>query len=229
MKIGILEDEIMIAEHLGELVKDKGFELSFSVSTVEEVKRKLTEQIDLLLLDIKVPGIEDGVDLANYINHHHQIPFLYISSNTDDKTRKRVLDSKPLGFISKPFKNFDVEIAIDLALEKHANDTKNDFLFVKDKGAWIKICLSNLCFLRANDNYTLLQFKSDSLLITKNLKYFEEHLSSSTFCKIHRSYLVNLNHIQSYSNSSVKILNTDLPVSDSYRENLKNMMVSFVK
>lgn len=225
MRVGILEDEILIAEHLCELIRDKGFEIAFSLSTVEEVKSELNKQIDLLILDIKVPGNEDGVDLANYVNVHYKIPFLFISSNTDDKTRKRVLDTRPLGFISKPFKNFDVEIAIELALEKASHETISEFIFVKDKGTWIKISLNDLFFLRASDNYTFLQFKSDSLLITKNLKYFEEQLPNSIFCKIHRSYLVNLKHIQSYSNLNVKILNTDLPVSDSYRENLKKYLI----
>ncbi len=225
MRVGILEDEILIAEHLCELIRDKGFEIAFNVSTVEEVKSELSKQIDLLILDIKVPGNEDGVDLAKYVNVHYKIPFLFISSNTDDKTRKRVLDTKPLGFISKPFKNFDVEIAIELALEKASHETISEFIFIKDKGTWIKISLNDLFFLRASDNYTFLQLKSDSLLITKNLKYFEEQLPNSIFCKIHRSYLVNLYHIQSYSNLNVKILNTDLPVSDSYRENLKKYLI----
>lgn len=219
MRIGILEDEILIAEHLSNLFISKGFEVVFCLDDVNSVKLELHKQLDLLILDIKVPGNEDGVDLANYINKHHKIPFLYISSNTDDKTKQRVLNSKPIGFISKPFKNFDVEIAVDLALERYAHEAKNDFLFVKDKGSWVKIILKDIYFLKASDNYTLIELEKESILITKSLKYFEETITNKAFLKVHRSYIINLNHIQEYSKSDLRIKSINIPISESYHAN----------
>jgi len=222
MRIGILEDEALIADHLTSVIEDKGYEVCFVSDTVKDAKEQLKKNIDFLLLDIKVNGKLSGIDLAEHVNLNYSIPFIFISSNTDQHTLEKVKHAKPYGFLTKPFKNIDIEMAIDLALEKHAAvrqnpSSKNNFIFLKDKGSWIKVVLDNLLYLQASDNYTVLFFEKDSFLITQNLKYFEGILPHEQFFKTHRSYLINKNFIESYSGDSILINSTSIPVSSTYK------------
>lgn len=222
MRIGILEDEALIADHLTSVIEDKGYEVCFVSDTVEDAKEQLKKNIDFLLLDIKVNGKLSGIDLAEHVNLNYSIPFIFISSNTDQHTLEKVKLAKPYGFLTKPFKNIDIEMAIDLAMEKHTNTEKNqsitsNFIFLKDKGTWIKIKLNDILYLQASDNYTVLFFEKDSLLITQNLKYFEGVLPNTQFFKTHRSYLINKNFIESYSGDSILIHSSRIPVSSTYK------------
>ncbi|MBK8367256.1 MAG: response regulator transcription factor [Bacteroidetes bacterium] len=227
MRIGILEDEVLIADHLSSVIEDKGYEVCFVADNVEEAKELLKNNIDFLLLDIKVNGKLSGIDMADYVNQHYQIPFIFISSNTDDETIDKVKLAKPYGFLSKPFKNFDVDIAIDLALEKHSaiqqsNPSKQSVFFVKDKGAWIKLNYNDILYVEAADNYSTLFFTNQpEMVITKNLKYFESIFPESLFIRINRSIIVKIASIDKLDAKYVYITEKSFVISDSIKEELR--------
>lgn len=228
MRIGILEDEILIAEHLSELILEKNYELVFCVDNFNEAKEEVKKGVDFLMLDIKIAGEQDGIDFANYIKSELNIPFLFISSNVDEETLQRVIQAQPYGFLSKPFKNIDVEMALDLAMEKfihspeHSNSKKA--IFLKDKGSWIKFELDSILFIEASDNYSIIYLNQKSeILITKNLKYFEENLPSNQFIRINRSNIINKNHIVQFDTKSVRINEYEFSISETAKEFLKTI------
>jgi DNA-binding LytR/AlgR family response regulator len=224
MRIGILEDELLIAEHLSELIMEKDYELVFCVDNFKEAKEEVKKGVDFLMLDIKIAGEQDGIDFANYIKSKLNIPFLFISSNVDEETLQRVIQAKPYGFLSKPFKNIDVEMALDLAMEKfihspeHSNSKKA--IFLKDKGSWIKFELDNILYIEASDNYSIIYLSQKSeVLITKNLKYFEENLPSNQFIRINRSNIINKNFVTQFDTKNIYIDNIGFSISDTININ----------
>lgn len=226
MRIGILEDEALIAEHLSAVIEDKGYELVFLCDNVEDAKVALTKGVDLVLLDIKVNGALTGLDLAQHLNENYHLPFIFISSNFDINTLEQVKIVKPYGFLTKPFKNIDVDIAIDVALEKHnslkeSNSITNNYLFVKDKGVWIKLLYEEIMYIEAADNYSTIFFKDKGeLVITKNLKYFEEHLPQKKFIRINRSVIVKTKMIHKLSAKTILIDNKEFVLSDNINKKL---------
>lgn len=226
MRIGILEDEVLIADHLTSVIEDKGYEVCFVADNVEDAKEQLKKNVDFLLLDIRVNGKHSGIDLADYVNQHYQIPFIFISSNTDEETIDKVKLAKPFGFLTKPFKNFDVDIAIDLALEKHAtiqqsNPNKQSVFFVKDKGAWIKLNYNDILYVEAADNYSTLFFiNQPEMVITKSLKYFESIFPESLFMRINRSIIVKVLSIDKLDAKHVYIKEKAFVISESIKEEL---------
>lgn len=228
MRIGILEDEILIAEHLSELILEKGYELVFCVDNFKDATEEVKKGVDFLMLDIKIAGDQDGIDFANYIKSELNIPFLFISSNVDEETLQRVIQAQPYGFLSKPFKNIDVEMALDLAIEKfihspeHSNSKKA--IFVKDKGSWIKIELNTIRFIEASDNYSIVYFsnKTESL-ITKNLKYFEEQLLEKKFIRVNRSNIVNIDFVNRFDSKNVYIDEKEFSISDTSKNSFKSL------
>lgn len=231
MRIGILEDETLIADHLAAIVKDKNYDLVFLSESVAEAKEALKQGVDLVLLDIKVKGKQNGLDLAQHINEHYGTPFIFISSKFDAAVLEQAKTLKPFGFLTKPFKSIDVDIAIDLAIEKHnalksEQNQTNDFLYIKDKGLWMKIQYADILYIEAADNYStfFLKDKAD-LVITKSLKYFEEQLPSTLFCRINRSLIVRLAALTGMSSKVVMIGEKEFMLSETVdKAALKNLL-----
>lgn len=227
MRIGILEDEFLISDHLTSVIEDKGYEVVFVSDNVDDAKEQLKKNVDFLLLDIKVNGKQSGIDFAVYVNQHYRIPFIFISSNTDDETIDKVKSAKPYGFLTKPFKNFDVDIAIDLALEKHSviqqsNPIMQSVFFVKDKGAWIKLNYIDILYVEAADNYSTLFFvNKPEMVITKNLKYFEAIFPESLFLRINRSIIVKISAIDKMDAKYIYVNEKAFIVSENMKEELR--------
>jgi DNA-binding LytR/AlgR family response regulator len=227
MRIGILEDEFLISDHLTSVIEDKGYEVCFVSDNVDDAKEQLKKNVDFLLLDIKVNGKQSGIDFAEFVNQNYHIPFIFISSNTDEETIDKVKSAKPYGFLTKPFKNFDVDIAIDLALEKHSaiqqsNPIQQSVFFVKDKGAWIKLNYNDILYVEAADNYSTLFFVNQpEMVITKNLKYFESIFPESLFLRINRSIIVKISAIDKMHVKYIYINDKAFVVSDNMKEELR--------
>lgn len=114
----IIEDEVMIAEDLADICR------SFDYATIEPafnpgdaLNKLASEKIDLVLLDINLESSINGMEIAKYINDHLQIPFIYISSYTDSTTLVAARKTKPMGYITKPFKKIDIYNSIEIALQ----------------------------------------------------------------------------------------------------------------
>jgi len=73
---------------------------------------------DLVLMDINIRGEVDGIDTALMIKKGFSIPVIYITSHSDGPTLERAKETKPDGFIIKPFEDNDLRVAIELALHK---------------------------------------------------------------------------------------------------------------
>ena len=96
---------------------EKDYDVTINVITVEDAILKIGEiQPDLILLDINLRSDKDGITLGEYLLKKDSIPFIYITSNYDKTTLDRVKDTRPYGFIVKPFKSTDLLATVFLAL-----------------------------------------------------------------------------------------------------------------
>lgn len=118
-KVLIVEDQFLIAYDLKQILESNGFEVFNIVSTFEEAIELLqTIPLDLALLDIVLKSNKTGLDIGVYINQTIKIPFIYITAFHDQQTLIDVVQTKPSGFIAKPFKPIDVIAAVNLAILK---------------------------------------------------------------------------------------------------------------
>jgi len=103
-KILIVEDERLVALAIETALVRTGYRVSATVTSAEEAVRK-TEEIgpDLVLMDIRLRGEEDGVDAASRIRSFSSVPIVYLTANTEEKTLERARNTEPTGFITKPF------------------------------------------------------------------------------------------------------------------------------
>lgn len=221
-KLLIVEDEPIIAFDLKQCVEQEGFEVIGIAASAEEAFLKLeANSPDLVLLDIKIKGEADGISVAKHLNETN-IPFVFITSSHDVHTLERVKLVKPAGFILKPFRDEEVLANIHLAIKKQtpAEDTrvKAERIFIRDGGALRPIQTKDLLFVKGESNYSVLYFRDGrSYTLAHTLKSIQEKLPEATFCRVHKSYLINLEYIDLIEHSILKIGEHIIPIGKSHR------------
>lgn len=116
-KILIVEDELVIALDIQETLQMEGYETTINVSSVEEAIDCLQkDNFDLVLIDINLKKDKDGVSLGLYLLEKDQTPFIFLTSYSDKATLERVKETRPYGYIVKPFKTEDLITTVALVL-----------------------------------------------------------------------------------------------------------------
>ncbi len=225
-RIYIVEDEPLIADSIAHALEKEGYEVCGIADNAKEALYDIDDlQPDLILLDINLVGSITGVKLAEKINTKFKIPFIFLTSLSDENTINQVKKTNPSGFISKPFNETGLKSNIEIALfkfnqEKEEKKLIQNSFFIKNKGELIKINKTEINYIEAYDNYSKLICEKKEFLLSFTLKNVTEKLNDKRFVRVHRSYLINSNKIQSLFDGYVFIANKKIPIGKSYKENL---------
>ncbi len=115
IKILIVEDQFVEANHLRLMLKKKGHTITGIARTVEEAKELIAkEKPELVLLDIFLSGKGTGIDLAKELQQVN-IPFIYLSANSNEEVLNKAKITQPYGFLVKPFKEQDLFVTMEIA------------------------------------------------------------------------------------------------------------------
>lgn len=121
IKILIVEDEPLIAKNIGMYLNNNDFEVSGIAYDADEALFQLKRNTpDFAILDINLESDKDGIQLAEHINQHYNIPFVYLTSYSDKDTLDRAKKTNPYGYIVKPFNDKTLFTTIEIALSNHA-------------------------------------------------------------------------------------------------------------
>jgi DNA-binding LytR/AlgR family response regulator len=103
---------------------------------------------------------------------------------------------------------------------------KRDYVFIKSEYKLIKINLSDILYLSGLRDYTqvFLKGKLSPLTTLQNLKDFEARLPENSFIRVHRSYIVSLNQVDSISRNEISIGTHTIPIGNAYRQLLDEMI-----
>jgi DNA-binding NarL/FixJ family response regulator len=131
IKVLIVEDEPLIAKNIGMYLNNNDFEVSAIAYDSEEAMHQLKKQPpDFAILDINLESEKDGIEIAEYINLHNFIPFVYLTSYSDKETIDRAKKTNPAGFIVKPFNEKTLYATIEIALSNHAQQANKHVPFL---------------------------------------------------------------------------------------------------
>ncbi|MEY2701905.1 MAG: hypothetical protein RLY43_538 [Bacteroidota bacterium] len=130
-KILIVEDELLIAKDISIILEGEGYETKIGITTVNEAIEIINqENFVLVLIDINLRSNSDGVELGSYLLKKDTLPFVYITSHSDNVTLDRIKDTRPHGIIIKPFKAIDIKSTISIVLSnfkhKHIDVFRNE-------------------------------------------------------------------------------------------------------
>lgn len=117
-RVLIVEDEGIGAMDLKYTLEALGHEVIYIASRGEEAIEKSLEMLpDLVLMDIILKGDIDGITAAEELRKF-DIPFIYLTANSENATQKRALATKPQGYILKPFENKELKETVESALKQ---------------------------------------------------------------------------------------------------------------
>ena len=163
-KILIVEDERVVAMDIQNRLKDLGYFVCGSASSGEDAVKKTSElQPDLVLMDIVLKGDMDGIDAAGQIRERFNIPVVYLTAFSDEKTLQRARLTGPYGYILKPFEDSELRSNIEMALYKGVMDARIEHL-----NRIIRAIRSvNQLIVREKDPDRLIQDACDNLIETR--------------------------------------------------------------
>jgi len=236
INIFIVEDEMIIAANISLQLSKLGYSISGIVARGEEALVHIKEnKPDIVLFDIQLKGKLDGIETAQLMQKEFDIPIIYLTANVDDANFSRAKSTKPHAFISKPFKKLDLKHAIELTVARMEaeNNTEiikknngnesyilSDCIFVKDHEKMVKININDIFYIQADRNYSRIFSKNKDSLLVMTLKEIDEKLPDEHFIRVHRSYIVNLSHVDEVAGTHVVVNRKAIPISKSLRTNL---------
>jgi response regulator of citrate/malate metabolism len=123
-KILIVEDEFIVANDLRIMLEKAGYKVcGIAPSVVKALELIATKAPDWILLDIFLQGDKTGIDLAGQLTEM-EIPFIYISANTNQGILEAAKATLPYGFLVKPFREKDLMVMLDIARYRHEQNLK---------------------------------------------------------------------------------------------------------
>lgn len=118
-RILIVEDEIIIVRGLEDALGKLGYRVcGFALSGEDALSLVEKQKPDLILIDIFLQGHMDGIELAGTVRSHFRIPVIYITAYSDREVLERAKLTDPYGYIVKPFRDSQLKVTVELALER---------------------------------------------------------------------------------------------------------------
>ncbi len=244
VEILIVEDEMIIAATTSMYLENLGYKVVGIFPRAEEALEFINNHHpDIILLDIQLKGEMNGIELAKNIRNILEIPIIYVTANTDDTHFNMARETGPYAFISKPFKKLDLQRAIEitlsrLKLENHHleentsqeenQDTYflNDRIFIRHKENLIKIFFADILFIEAERNYCKIKTVNSKYTLAVPLKAMEDKLPSPLFLRVHRSYMVNVKHIDELGDNFLIINKQSIPINKEHKDLLKQKLLT---
>ncbi len=175
---------------------------------------------DLIFLDINMPGIS-GISFAKSINKDIKIIFTtayreYAVEGFDLHAVDYLL--KPVSFdrLLDSVSNFQ-KVHLDQSVQVQP-EASPDFIFMKIDRKMVKIDFSKILWIESLSDYLKIETIEGSKVTRETISSIEMKLPSSRFLRIHRSFIIAIDQIESYSNEEVIIQNKSLPISRTYKE-----------
>jgi PAS domain S-box-containing protein/putative nucleotidyltransferase with HDIG domain len=118
-RILVVEDERIVAEDIKLRLNGLAYTVCGIAFSGEEAVKKIGEmRPDLVLMDIVLQGKMNGIEAAEVIRSHFEVPVVYLTAYSDDKTLERAKMTEPFGYLLKPFEDRDLKTTIEMALYK---------------------------------------------------------------------------------------------------------------
>jgi two-component system LytT family response regulator len=181
------------------------------------------ENIDLIFLDINMPSIS-GLSFAKSINRDIKVIFTtaYREFAVDG------FDLKAVDYLLKPIsferllqavnKYIDENKKIDYRPGQHSEKGKSDHFFVRSDRKMVKVCFEDIQFIESIGDYVKIYLSGRKVVTREKISSIEVKLPQKDFIRTHRSFIVSLAKIESFTSEYIEIGKKQLPVSRSYKD-----------
>lgn len=181
------------------------------------------QPVDLLFLDIEMPYVS-GVDFLKGAKNPPKVIF----TTAYEQYAIQGYELDVLDYLLKPI-SFDrflkaANKAYDYFQSK--NSVQNNFIFVKTGNKFEKICFDEIYFIEAMENYVAIYTSDKKMIIHSTLKSIQAQLPSASFIQPHKSYIVNINAIESIEGNILNISRYQVPISKYQKDEVMDRIVN---
>ncbi len=216
MRIVICDDEKRICDILAEKVGILCPDAEIMTYTSGEDLVNADILPDILLLDIRMPGI-NGMDVAKRLRDRDWRKILIFITGEEDQVFNS-FDLHAFHFLVKPVADEKLKEVLENAIRelKRSYDTsinQDKYIEIQSGPSHIRVNLSHLLYAEVYDRKTILHMKDENIEYYGQLSSLER-LVGKDFCRVHRSYLVNMKYVERYDRTTVKMLSGDtIPIA----------------
>ncbi|MCB0741974.1 MAG: response regulator transcription factor [Chitinophagaceae bacterium] len=188
---------------------------------VDAILHLQKEKIDLIFLDIQMPELS-GLQFMNLLQNKTQVIIVSaynefavqgFEQDVTDYLLKPVSFERFLKGIEKAFR----QIEISTKDENIENVTTNDFIFVRADNKFIKVNFNDILFIEGLRNYISIYTAENKRIVTlQNMKTLEEVLPASQFIRVQKSYIVNLQKIETIERQRIYMGEHVIPIGESF-------------
>ena len=221
----IIDDEPLARAEMRSLIKEASTieilgDFSNALTALEFLK---TKDVDLIFLDIEMPLV-NGLEFAEQLPKQSLIIFTTAYSQYALKSYE--LDA--IDYLLKPIEKHRLEKAIQKAelynqllsqstVKNTIESNTNDFLFIKSDRRFYKLNFEEIKFIEGLKDYVVIHTKTQKLITAMNLKTTHLKLPAEKFLRVSKSYVVNINFIDSFDNHNIFVDESEIPLGEVFR------------
>lgn len=231
MKCVIIDDEPLALELMQAYVKqNEDLELCGKFTDGLLGKEYLhNHSVDLLFLDIQMPDIT-GLQLFESLPEKPLAIFTTAYSNF----AVQGFDLDAVDYLVKPFSMDRFNRAVAKAKElfdiRNNKLPENEFMYVKYDYQWNKIYFDDITYIEALDDYIRFFNKENrSILVHLSMKAVMEKLPEDRFLRVHRSFIVAVDKVQSWNKNALTVLDREIPISITYQKQVQETLEKKLK
>ena len=238
----IVEDEAIVASDIQYSLQKLGFFVTGVAASGELALSMIkSSQPDLILMDIMIQGKLSGLDTAELIMKTYSIPIIFLTAYVDEVTLSRAKKCEPFGYIIKPFKEIQLQTAIEMALYKFKKEDDlikernllysimdnskimNDMLFIKSENKIVKIKLADIYFIHADQSEVVIYTNNSEFKLHSSINELKEK-TGELFIQLSDQFLINKEKVLRIDYPTIyfkdifkviKVINEDEPTIDS--------------
>lgn len=187
-------------------------------------------KVDLMFLDIQMPEIS-GLSLVKTLKEKP----LFIFTTAYQDYALEGFELNAIDYLLKPIAYDRFEKAVEKAKEYFRLKTSSDLaetnmedehIFVKANQKLIKLSYNEIYYVEAFADYVKIFLKDKKIVTLQTMKNMEKKLPSEYFSRVHRSYIVNRRHVDSFSGSKLEVNEVSVPIGKNYKEGFVSLMKS---
>lgn len=223
MKAIIIDDEPIARKGIVVLAKQfPSIEIlgEFSNPIMAQQTIAVTPDLDLIFLDVEMPGIT-GIEFLKAMP-----PKCYVILTTAyQQYALEAFELDVVDYLLKPIKLERFAKAISKvqelkALQKHEAEIsdKDDFVYIKSDRKFVKLALSEILFVKGMKDYVIIHTSSDKYMTAMNVGTFYSHLDTDKFARVSKSYIINVSYIDNIDLDIISLREHEIPLGRTYKE-----------
>ncbi|AZA55199.1 LytR/AlgR family response regulator transcription factor [Chryseobacterium sp. G0201] len=226
MKCIIVDDEPLARQEMQALINDvSDLEIIGSFSNAPAALKFLKiNSVDLIFLDIEMPMVT-GLEFASQLSEDT----LVIFTTAYPKYALESYELDAIDYLLKPIDKFRVQKAINKAVtykkllsaetEKNTIESNTgDFMIIKSERKFFKINFADIKYIEGLKDYVVIYTGNQKLITAMNLKTIHQKIPNNTFFRVSKSYVINLNFIDSFDHHNVYVGENEVPLGEVYKK-----------